>query len=704
MFLDGDLGVALSGTVTLWAISGGLALVTGLILAQRFGESWEKSMKKIMFYCQHVLGMGHFIRAMEITRGLRNFKIRFLNGGEIVSGFACPPWVEVVHLPAVKPDADLKYIEPVDASRSLDELKESRKRALLFEFERFKPDLLIIELFPFARRQFVFELLPLLARIRHRGRSTKVVCSVRDILVSQPDQAQHEEWVCTLLNRYFDLILVHSDPNFQRLEETFSRALDISTEIRYTGYVVQSAEADLSGMDDTDVVRQVGESIIVVSIGGGRVGYELLACAVEASGILGEVQPHRIVVFTGPFLPEERFWELKRMVELRPNITLRRYTHRFLSYLKQADLSISMAGYNTCMNLLTTGCRALVLPFATPGNDEQTIRANKLEALGVLNVIRPHELRPDALAHKILACLKTKPASHTLNLRGVENTATFLTELVGEEHSAGPAAVRPLSDAHSDDHGPQTEVEVLRQQLEQFQAQNKEVNIFLRDDDVGEDERGLRQLLNLALSRSVPLNLEIIPGILTDSTVTLLERYKHFCPTLLELNQHGYRHHNYELRGRKSEFGMSRSFDQQLEDVEMGKKVLERIFHGRFHPVFTPPWNRCTEDTLKVVDQLGFRVLSRHRSEARSTGYRFREIPVTLDLYRWKGAVTMRPREEILRHMVCQMRDGHTIGILLHHQVMDPEAFSFLEGLLDELTVYPVVRFHTYQSLVGSIT
>ena len=244
----------------------------------------------------------------------------------------------------------------------------------------------------------------------------------------------------------------------------------------------------------------------------------------------------------------------------------------------------------------------------------------------------------------------------------------------------------------------------LRAQLEAFQAENREVNIFLRADDVGKDERGLRQLFDVALSRGVSLNVEIIPGILTDSTVKLLQSYQHFCPTLLELNQHGWQHCSHEISGRKSEFGVSRSFKQQLEDIEMGKKVLERVFHDKFHPVFAPPWNRCTGDTLRVLDRLGFRVLSRHKSEAGATGYSFREIPVTLDLYRWKGGVTMAPKEEILRDLVCQMRDGYTIGVLLHHQVMDPGAFSFLAGLLDELTQYPVVRFHTFLSLVGPIT
>ncbi len=46
------------------------------------------------------------------------------------------------------------------------------------------------------------------------------------------------------------------------------------------------------------------------------------------------------------------------------------------------------------------------------------------------------------------------------------------------------------------------------------------------------------------------------------------------------------------------------------------------------------------------------------------------------------------------------MADGvNPIGLLLHHKVMDAEAFYFLDQLLAELAGYPCVQFHTFQSL-----
>lgn len=658
-------------------------------------------MKKVMFYCQHVLGMGHFMRSMTLVQGLVNeFQVCFLNGGEIVPGFSFPASVEVVNLPPLKSDATFKTIRAADG-QCMAEITATRTERLLAEFERFQPDLVIIELFPFGRKKFAFELGPLLARIRLKGGLTKVVCSLRDILVSRPDQARYEGQVCDLMNRYFDALLIHADPRLQRLEETFSRVNDLQVDTHYTGYVVQPIPTLTAFNEEAlDFPPQTGDPFILASIGGGRVGFELLLATVKASAIIRQTLPHQILIFTGPYLPDEQFLDLQREVAPASHITLRRYTTNFVSYMAAADLSISMAGYNTCMNILTTGTRALVLPFTGGQNNEQTIRANKLASLGIVGVIQPDELHPSRLAEKIVQHLETKPASVTLNIQGVENTVTVLTSLLQKPSSTTsvPPKLSPLASHHQTTLSKILEAE-LRPCLEQLQNEERQVDIFLRDDDIDEDEETLRHLLDVCLARSVPLNLEIIPGRLTTPTIKLLGNHKRFHPTLLELNQHGWQHHNHEPNGRKCEFGISRTFEQQLQDIGQGKRLLEEIFEDRFYPAFTPPWNRCTEDTLRVLDQLGFEVFSKTRGKQPVTGYRFQEISISLDLFRWNGGATLRPANELLNQLINQLGTINPIGIMLHHKVMDAEAFYFLDMLLAELKQYSNLRFHTFQSL-----
>ena len=382
--------------------------------------------KRVLFYCQSLLGIGHFIRSRELLFALRDFEVCFLYGGEFVPGFELPNWVEVVYLPALKSDARFEQLYVVDSSDSLPEVRARRKTLLLGAFERFAPDVLLIELFPFGRRKFNFELLPLLAHARATRPEVKIVCSLRDILVRRPDQARYEAEACALINQYFDLLLVHADPRLQRLEETFGSVAGLNCAIRYTGYVAQPPRDQPKAAAGTD-------PLILVSIGGGRVGHELIACALEAETRL--TAPRRLRILAGPHMPVEEFQNLQQKAAGRSHITIERHTTQFLTCLQQADLSISMAGYNTCMDILSAGARALVWPFNEHGNHEQTLRARKLERLGYVSVLDPARLEPDYLAAEIVCCL-SQPApvpAVALDLQGAPRTAELLMALLAGE-------------------------------------------------------------------------------------------------------------------------------------------------------------------------------------------------------------------------------------------------------------------------------
>jgi predicted glycosyltransferase len=381
-------------------------------------------MKKVLFYCQHILGIGHLIRSMEIVRGLlQDFEVCFINGGQVIEGLQVPAGVEVVNLPAIATDSEFQALRTVDPTQDLETVLETRKDLLLQVFHRFQPDVLMVELFPFGRRRFSSELVPLLNQAK--AHSTKIVCSLRDIVVTKQDRARHEEKVCKLMNRYFDLLLVHGDPQFQPLELSFSRVNDLKCDVRYTGYVVQSS--DSASLDsEMPVAPDFYRPTILTSIGGGRFGHELLFCMIDAAAFLEPVIPHQIQMFTGPFFPEEKFLLLQEIATHRPNVTLQRYTPDLLSYMRWADLSISMAGYNTTMNVLTTGVRAMLLPFKGNDDQEQTLRAERLEELGIVQVIRPESLQPERFARRILAYLTKSSSSMRFDFGGVEKTAECL--------------------------------------------------------------------------------------------------------------------------------------------------------------------------------------------------------------------------------------------------------------------------------------
>ncbi len=242
----------------------------------------------------------------------------------------------------------------------------------------------------------------------------------------------------------------------------------------------------------------------------------------------------------------------------------------------------------------------------------------------------------------------------------------------------------------------------LGSSLDRLRSEERKLDLFFRDDDVDEDEDSLRKLLGVFLDEEAPVNLQIIPDRLTPAAASLLLRHHELRPDLFGLNQHGWRHINHEREGRKCEFGPSRNFDEQLADIANGRRALEEALGAAFTMVFTPPWNRCTPDTLRALDRLGFLGYSGFRSIETVSGYNFRDVSVTLDLHRWKNGVEMKKVDDIVAELTVQLRDHDAIGIMLHHKVMDEEGFEFLSLLLKQLSGSRVINFHSFQSLLTS--
>ncbi len=381
-------------------------------------------MPKLMFYCQHILGIGHLIRSIEIVRGLINdFQICFINGGQVIEEFEFPQGIEVINIPAVKTDTEFQELKPVDDNLTMAEVEKIRKETLINICDRFKPDILVIELFPFGRRRFSFELIPLVEKAK--AMETKIVSSVRDIVVTKQNQQCHEEKVCRLINKYFDMLLIHGDPNFVKLDLSFSRINDFNCPVYYTGYVVQLLPK-LQKFPKKSLSKQ---PLILVSVGGGRFGHDLLESVAKTAPLLEQKIPHYIQVFTGPFCPEAIFQKLQNITREQDNITIERYTTNLLNYMKQADLSIGMSGYNTTMNILTTKVKAMMMAFQGNNDKEQETRVKKLDSLGRVKMINPDDLQPENFAKQIIDYLPQKPNELNLNLDGVNNTAHFLKQL-----------------------------------------------------------------------------------------------------------------------------------------------------------------------------------------------------------------------------------------------------------------------------------
>ncbi len=175
------------------------------------------------------------------------------------------------------------------------------------------------------------------------------------------------------------------------------------------------------------------QPLILTSVGGGRFGHELLTAVAAATALLEDEIPHQIRMFTGPFSPDAVHNSLCQIAAQRRNLTVERFTPDLFRYMQQADLSISMAGYNTTMNVLATGVRSMLLPFTGNDDQEQRMRSERLEELGIVSVIRQEELQPERFAQKLMACLQQTPSPVSFDMQGVAKTAQFVKAIVKKQ-------------------------------------------------------------------------------------------------------------------------------------------------------------------------------------------------------------------------------------------------------------------------------
>ncbi len=369
--------------------------------------------------------MGHVVRIVEIARALANHDVLLVTGGPAVD-IQLPANVRRIQLPALRMLADKQLV--ADDGRRPDAVWADRIARLHALFREERPEVFVVELYPFGRTAFGRELDPLLAGIRSGDLPPcRIFCSLRDILVAKRDPQAYEARVARRLNRWFDALLIHADPDLIPLDATFSSLAAIEIPVVYTGYVTRPLNAT---PEDAAALRAAegltaDDKLIVVSAGGGRSGYPLMAAVQAAGKRLRERANVRLAMFTGPYLPKTD-QEALAAGGGTEGLMIQRFTHDLGRWLSAADLSVSMAGYNTCMDIIASGVPSLVWPFG--GDREQPLRSKRLAAAGWVSVLGDGDLEPSRLAGHIREALgKNDPAVRTpFDLTGAKRTARYI--------------------------------------------------------------------------------------------------------------------------------------------------------------------------------------------------------------------------------------------------------------------------------------
>jgi len=380
---------------------------------------------RVLLWVQHLLGSGHLKRAATLARALveRGLEVTLVSGGT-PAPWLLPPGVALLQLPPVQA-RDLAFSALVDeADRPLDdELRAARRERLLQTFEQQAPQVVITEMFPFGRRGFLFELLPLLEALARTRPRPWLIASVRDILVTKSAPERYA-WMRDLALAHYDRVLAHTDPALVPFGLTFPYADALGSRLVSTGYMVAAGPPASAGEE------------VVVSAGGGRVGGRLLATALAARPLTAvSARPWRLIA--GGASAPERVAELGSGVP--DGVVVEQQRDDFQALLAKSLLSVSQAGYNTVVEVLRLGKPMVLVPFETATETEQTIRARRLRDRGLAEVVWESELTPLSLARAIDAML-SHPAAHrpALDLDGAAVSARLVAELAGRPAPAEP--------------------------------------------------------------------------------------------------------------------------------------------------------------------------------------------------------------------------------------------------------------------------
>lgn len=395
---------------------------------------------RVLFYSHDAVGLGHMRRnlalAARLAEAAPDASVLLAVGTDEVNRVGVPPTVEVIKLPGLRKVANEAY-----GARYLgipgQDLLSLRAAVIEALVRSYRPDLLVADKHPLGVSG---ELLPALRALRAIG--GRAALGVRDIL--DDPATVRGEWTSDVLRgiaRYYDRVLVYGQQRMFDPVAEYGWPRAVADRVRFCGYVVSRCDPQEWREDAPPafVVRRSGRPLVLATAGSGQDGFTLLRAFVDvAAGA-----PWDAAVVTGPMAAREAHEDLKRAA-VAGGVSCYASVPGLSRWFGAIDAMVSMGGYNTIMEAVSTGLPTVCVPRTVP-RLEQLIRARAFARLGLLRVVEPAALTPDRLRREVALALETprQPlrarAHELLDLDGAGRAVEHLLELA--RAGAGAIAV-----------------------------------------------------------------------------------------------------------------------------------------------------------------------------------------------------------------------------------------------------------------------
>ncbi|MEI8366434.1 MAG: hypothetical protein WCF65_08465 [Parachlamydiaceae bacterium] len=280
-------------------------------------------------------------------------------------------------------------------------------------------DFFISEQFPFSTPEFAKEAEDLINTLKHRNPRCAIICSLRDTTPLTPLGQEHK--TLEFIQRLYDYVFVHTDSHLYKLEESFSFADKIADKLVYTGFITNP---------NLEIEEKERKQRIVVSIGSGDFGEELLYAAIEAAPFFLD---YEFSLLTGQKIPNKILAEMK-ILALKAgaeNVSILPSVRKFEEYLSESALSISLGG-PTVVSVASTRTPAIILPS---GIHDQYARRMKFSTSGFIKLIATEDLATERFCSAIREALAMPPPAFEVDVSGAQTT---LKEIKGSNISSTP--------------------------------------------------------------------------------------------------------------------------------------------------------------------------------------------------------------------------------------------------------------------------
>jgi predicted glycosyltransferase len=359
--------------------------------------------------------------AWEIYRRREEASILTFSDSQLGQFFSVSPHHDYIKLPSIAKDSPGNW-KATHLSMSFPEILHLRKQLISHVLLNYAPDIFLVDHMPHGA---MGELLPALEAIKHSRIHTQVVLGLRDILDSPEVTIKRwqAEGAYEAIERYYSRILVFGMQSVYDVVKKYQIPAGDASKVFYCGYVTNLATpVNASTLRAKYLANQAADTpLIVVMAGGGADAYPMMSTLIDALPKILQNQLCVLAIVTGPFMPVELIAELSRRTEHFP-IFLMESVNDSLSHIAAADLVISMAGYNTTVEILRMKKPAILIPRAGPSAEQRT-RAKLFARKHWVDMIDPDELTTDILAQRISHHLRRPNEIHPKDPPSLEGAA-----------------------------------------------------------------------------------------------------------------------------------------------------------------------------------------------------------------------------------------------------------------------------------------